>query len=77
MFLFCNVCLSLTIFKLPFLSTSAAGKLLAKFEGQLPTRLWVAPPTRMDEAQLISEGECSTAMYYSCCCCCCDCEIDC
>merc|ERR1712232_436495 len=25
----------------------------------LPTRLWIAPPTKMDEAQLISEG------YYS------------
>lgn len=34
----------------------AAGKLLANFEGQLPTRLWIAPPTRMDESQLISEG---------------------
>jgi aconitate hydratase 2/2-methylisocitrate dehydratase len=37
----------------------AAGKLLNNFEGQLPTRLWMAPPTRMDEEQLISEG------YYS------------
>jgi aconitate hydratase 2/2-methylisocitrate dehydratase len=37
----------------------AAGKLLANFDGQLPTRLWVAPPTRMDETQLIDEG------YYS------------
>jgi aconitase B len=37
----------------------AAGKLLAKYEGQLPTRLWVAPPTRMDETQLVAEG------YYS------------
>ena len=26
------------------------------FDGQLPTRLWIAPPTRMDEEQLISEG---------------------
>jgi len=34
----------------------AAGKLLSKFEGQLPTKLWIAPPTRMDEAQLVSEG---------------------
>lgn len=34
----------------------AAGKLLSKFEGQLPSRLWIAPPTRMDETQLISEG---------------------
>lgn len=37
----------------------AAGKLLNNFQGQLPTRLWVAPPTRMDEKQLIDEG------YYS------------
>jgi aconitate hydratase 2/2-methylisocitrate dehydratase len=37
----------------------AAGKLLATYQGQLPTRLWVAPPTRMDEKQLIEEG------YYS------------
>ena len=37
----------------------AAGKLLEKFEGQLPTRLWIAPPTRMDEAELVQEG------YYS------------
>jgi len=37
----------------------AAGKLLSKFEGQLPSRLWIAPPTRMDQMQLISEG------YYS------------
>jgi len=34
----------------------AAGKLLNNFDGQLPTRLWVAPPTRMDETQLIDEG---------------------
>ncbi len=33
----------------------AASKLLEQAEG-LPTRLWVAPPTRMDEAQLRSEG---------------------
>jgi aconitate hydratase 2/2-methylisocitrate dehydratase len=37
----------------------AAGKLLNQYEGQLPTRLWVAPPTKMDEAQLTAEG------YYS------------
>ena len=37
----------------------AAGKLLKEFDGQLPTRLWVAPPTKMDEAQLTAEG------YYS------------
>jgi len=34
----------------------AAGKLLSSYEGQLPTRLWIAPPTRMDEHQLIDEG---------------------
>jgi len=32
----------------------AAGKLLSKYEGQLPTRLWIAPPTRMDETQLVA-----------------------
>jgi aconitate hydratase 2/2-methylisocitrate dehydratase len=37
----------------------AAGKMLDAFEGQLPTRLWVAPPTKMDAAQLTAEG------YYS------------
>jgi aconitate hydratase 2/2-methylisocitrate dehydratase len=37
----------------------AAGKLLTNLEKPLPTRLWVAPPTKMDEAQLIEEG------YYS------------
>merc|ERR1719465_395527 len=37
----------------------AAGELLKDFPGQIPTRLWVAPPTKMDEAQLTSEG------YYS------------
>merc|ERR1712137_106785 len=37
----------------------AAGELLKGHTGQLPTRLWVAPPTKMDEAQLSSEG------YYS------------
>merc|ERR1712039_506531 len=30
----------------------AAGALLNSFDGQIPTRLWVAPPTKMDEAQL-------------------------
>merc|ERR1712228_1080419 len=34
----------------------AAGKMLAKVDGSLPTRLWVAPPTKMDAAQLTSEG---------------------
>ena len=37
----------------------AAGKLLEKVTEPLPTRLWVAPPTKMDEAQLTAEG------YYS------------
>lgn len=37
----------------------AAGKLLDAHKGQIPTRLWVAPPTRMDAAQLTEEG------YYS------------
>jgi len=34
----------------------AAGNLLEKMEGSLPTRLWVAPPTKMDAAQLHAEG---------------------
>merc|ERR1719335_961623 len=34
----------------------AAGKMLQGYDGQLPTRLWVAPPTKMDEAQLTAEG---------------------
>jgi aconitate hydratase 2/2-methylisocitrate dehydratase len=37
----------------------AAGKLLDKQKGELPTRLWVAPPTKMDQTQLTEEG------YYS------------
>ncbi|HDR0633593.1 bifunctional aconitate hydratase 2/2-methylisocitrate dehydratase [Pasteurella multocida] len=37
----------------------AAGKLLAKFKGMIPTRLWIAPPTKMDAALLSEEG------YYS------------
>ena len=37
----------------------AAGKLLNKFQGMIPTRLWVAPPTKMDAALLTEEG------YYS------------
>ena len=37
----------------------AAGKLLEKLKGELPTRLWVAPPTKMDQNQLTEEG------YYS------------
>ncbi len=34
----------------------AAGKLLEKLKGELPTRLWVAPPTKMDQNQLTEEG---------------------
>ncbi len=34
----------------------AAGKLLAEHKGALPTRLWVAPPTKMDAKQLTDEG---------------------
>merc|ERR1712014_322135 len=34
----------------------AVGELLKSFKGQLPTRLWVAPPTKMDAAQLTDEG---------------------
>ena len=34
----------------------AAGKLLEKHEGELPTQLWVSPPTKMDQAQLTEEG---------------------
>ncbi|PSW18525.1 bifunctional aconitate hydratase 2/2-methylisocitrate dehydratase [Photobacterium sanctipauli] len=34
----------------------AAGKLLDKFGGTLDTRLWVAPPTKMDKDQLTEEG---------------------
>lgn len=37
----------------------AAGKVLETLEGVVPTRLWIAPPTKMDERQLIEEG------YYS------------
>lgn len=34
----------------------AAGKLLDKFGGSLSTRMWVAPPTKMDRDQLTEEG---------------------
>jgi aconitate hydratase 2/2-methylisocitrate dehydratase len=37
----------------------AAGKLLEQQKGELPTRLWIAPPTKMDQTQLTEEG------YYS------------
>ena len=34
----------------------AAGKLLEPLKKQLPTKLWLAPPTKMDRAQLTKEG---------------------
>merc|ERR1719272_1996136 len=34
----------------------AAGKMLKQYQGQLPTRLWIAPPTKMDQEQLTAEG---------------------
>jgi aconitate hydratase 2/2-methylisocitrate dehydratase len=34
----------------------AAARLLKEFGGPVPTRLWVAPPTKMDQAQLMQEG---------------------
>jgi len=34
----------------------AAGKLLEKHLGQLPTKLWMSPPTKMDQSQLTEEG---------------------
>lgn len=34
----------------------AAGKLLEQVKGGIPTRLWLAPPTRMDQYQLTEEG---------------------
>ncbi len=37
----------------------AAGKVLEAFGGTVPTRMWIAPPTRMDAHQLTEEG------YYS------------
>ncbi len=37
----------------------AAGKLLSSTKDELSTRLWIAPPTKMDQHQLIEEG------YYS------------
>jgi aconitate hydratase 2/2-methylisocitrate dehydratase len=37
----------------------AAGKLLKAHGSPVPTRLWVSPPTKMDEKQLTAEG------YYS------------
>lgn len=37
----------------------AAGEMLRQHTGNLTTRMWIVPPTRMDEKQLIEEG------YYS------------
>lgn len=37
----------------------AAGKLLSQAQGELPTKLWIAPPTKMDAGLLTEEG------YYS------------
>ncbi len=37
----------------------AAGKMLQKFTDVIPTRLWISPPTKMDQHQLTEEG------YYS------------
>jgi aconitate hydratase 2 / 2-methylisocitrate dehydratase len=37
----------------------AAGRLLNEFKNPVPTRLWIVPPTKMDQAQLMEEG------YYS------------
>ncbi len=34
----------------------AAGKLLQQHRGTISTRMWVVPPTRMDEHQLMEEG---------------------
>jgi len=34
----------------------AAATLLQQFKEPVPTRLWVAPPTKMDESQLREEG---------------------
>ena len=34
----------------------AAGKLLEQHNGTIATRLWVVPPTKMDEHQLMEEG---------------------
>lgn len=38
----------------------AAGAVLEQVKGTIPTRLWVTPPTKMDEHQLIEEGIYST-----------------
>ncbi len=37
----------------------AAGKMLEKAQAAIPTRLWIVPPTKMDQHQLTEEG------YYS------------
>ncbi len=34
----------------------AAAEVLKQVEGELPTKLWIVPPTKMDQRQLIEEG---------------------
>lgn len=34
----------------------AASKILSQVQGEVPTRLWMAPPTRMDRQELMDEG---------------------
>jgi aconitate hydratase 2/2-methylisocitrate dehydratase len=34
----------------------AAGKMLAKVKEPIPTTLWISPPTKMDQHQLMEEG---------------------
>ena len=34
----------------------AAGKLLDQHSGTISTRMWLVPPTKMDEHQLMEEG---------------------
>ncbi len=38
----------------------AVSELLSDVKGQVPVRLWIAPPTRMDKDELIEEGAYST-----------------
>ena len=34
----------------------AAGKILDMHKGEIPSKLWISPPTKMDEAKLTDEG---------------------
>ena len=34
----------------------AAGEVLKQLKGSIPTRLWISPPTKMDQHQLTEEG---------------------